>query len=105
MIRRFALSIPILTLALAPACAGGAGRRADTPVAEARLKDSAPERAASLRAAHPGLRLEEDEQRWGIAQARERERREAAFRARRMGTPRGAAGTGGSATPCEGPRC
>ena len=39
-----------------------------------RIKDSAPERAAALRAANPGLQLEGDEQRWGIEGARERKR-------------------------------
>jgi hypothetical protein len=40
-----------------------------------RIKDSAPERAASLRTADPNLQLEAEDQRWGIDQARERKRR------------------------------
>ena len=38
----------------------------------ARIKDSPPERAAALRSADRSLGLETEEQRWGIAAARER---------------------------------
>jgi hypothetical protein len=95
-----------LALGLLPTCAGGSARRAEAPpAAEVRLKDSAPERAAALRAADRSLRLEEDEERWGIEQAKERERREAAARARQSGTGGGGAGGRGGVVPCSGPRC
>jgi hypothetical protein len=68
-------------------CAGTARKPLATPTAVTvdssakmsdaplpRIKDSAPERAAALRAANPGLQLEGDEQRWGIEAARERKR-------------------------------
>ena len=56
---------------IAAACAGPPRPRAETP---ARLKDSAPEKLASQRAATPGLGLERDDERWGFEAARERRR-------------------------------
>lgn len=69
----------LLTFALVGAAcgaraSGGPAERA-RPVSP-RNKDSAAERAASLRAGDRSLRLEEDEQRFGIEQARERKRRD-----------------------------
>jgi len=62
---------------LALGCAGAPPPHTET----ARLKDSPPERAAALRAADRPLGLEAEEQRWGIAAARER--REAAEQRKR----------------------
>ena len=56
----------------AAATVDSSAKRPDPPLP--RIKDSAPERAAALRAANPGLQLEGDEERWGIEAARERKR-------------------------------
>jgi hypothetical protein len=60
----------------APLLLGACGppRRPPETAATARIKDSAPEKAAAQRAASPGLALEADEQRWGIGAAQERKR-------------------------------
>lgn len=58
---------------LLAACAGP--RRPPETAATARMKDSAPEKVAAQRAAAPGLKLEEDDQRWGITAAKERKQR------------------------------
>jgi hypothetical protein len=55
------------------ACAGS--HRAPETQADARLRDSAPEKIAAQRAATPALALEAEDQRWGIGAARERQRR------------------------------
>jgi hypothetical protein len=55
-------------------CAGTPKKREGAP--PPRIKDSAPDRAASQRAATPGLRLESEEERWGIEAAQERKRQE-----------------------------
>ena len=63
----------LLGLALvAPACA--AQQRAPETASASRIKDSAPEKTAALRAATPGLELEEDDARWGVNAAQERKR-------------------------------
>ena len=59
-IRRLALGLGLAGLG---ACAGTPGRPPETAP---RIADSAPEKIAAQRAAMPGLRLEEDAQRWGI---------------------------------------
>lgn len=51
------------------ACATGSRPRAEAPP---RVKDSAPDKIAAQRAASGNLRLEEDDDRWGIEAARER---------------------------------
>jgi hypothetical protein len=56
---------------MAAACAGPPRPGAQTP---ARIKDSAPEKIASQRAATPGLGVERDDERWGFEAARERRR-------------------------------
>jgi len=63
---------------VALACAGSPKRpEASSP----RIKDSAPEKIASQRAAGPhGLRLEQDDERWGFDAARERRRQDKARR-------------------------
>lgn len=54
------------------------------PEAQARAKDSAPEKVAAQRAAAPhGVPLEQDEERWGFEAARERRRQQDAARAKR----------------------
>ena len=63
----------VLGAALLFAACASTGRRNET-VATPRLKDSAPERSASLRAGAPGLGLEAEEQRWGIEAAKQRKR-------------------------------
>jgi hypothetical protein len=57
---------------LALSCAGAPkGQQASSP----RFKDSAPEKIASQRAGAPqSLKLEQDDERWGFAAARERRR-------------------------------
>jgi hypothetical protein len=62
-----------LVLMLA-SCAGAPKKQEGAP--PPRIKDSAPERAAAQRAASPGLRLESEEERWGIEAAQERKRQE-----------------------------
>jgi hypothetical protein len=57
------LSICLLGLA----CATSLRPRAETPP---RVKDSAPDKIAAQRAASGNLRLEEDDERWGIEAAR-----------------------------------
>lgn len=59
---------------LLASCAGAPKKKEGAP--PPRIKDSAPERAASQRAATPGLRLEAEEERWGIEAAQERKRQE-----------------------------
>jgi len=70
----------LLAVLICVACA--APRRADstspTPAPGARIKDSVPERRASLNAADRDLQSEGNEQRWGFEEARRR--REAARR-------------------------
>jgi len=58
-------------VALLASCAGGPRSR---PESAQRVPDSAPEKIAAQRAA-TGLRLEEDDERWGIVAARERKQR------------------------------
>ena len=55
-----------------------------------RIKDSVPERAAAQRTATPGLRLESEDERWGIEAAQERKRQEEANK------PSGAKADGGA---------
>ena len=57
-----------LLVMLAIGCAAAPRPRTES----AQIKDSAPERAASLRSADRSLGLEAEEERWGIAAARER---------------------------------
>jgi len=57
-----------LLVLLGIGCATAPRPRTET----ARLKDTAPERSASLRAADRSLGQEAEEERWGIAAARER---------------------------------
>ena len=54
---------------LALACAASPRPR---PEAASRVKDSAPDKIAAQRAASGNLRLEDEDQRWGIDAARER---------------------------------
>jgi hypothetical protein len=75
------------------ACAGP--RRPTETAATARLKDSAPEKVAAQRAAAPGLKLEDDDQRWGIAAAKERKQRRDDERARNAATKTFIPGTAG----------
>jgi hypothetical protein len=63
--RAFVLIAGLLLAACGP-------RRPPETAASARMKDSAPEKVAAQRAATPGLKLEEDDQRWGINAAKER---------------------------------
>lgn len=67
-------SIKILACALLMASCAASGARTET-VASQRLRDSAPERSAAMRAATPGLDLEAEDQRWGIEAAKARRRR------------------------------
>jgi len=55
---------------LVAGCASGPKPRAES--AQARVPDSAPEKIAAQRAANPNLRLEQEDQRWGISAAQER---------------------------------
>jgi hypothetical protein len=65
---------------LSVACAGSQKRQESAP--PPRVKDSAPERAAATRAAGPAsLRLESEDERWGIEAAQERKRQEEAKKA------------------------
>jgi len=65
-------------------CATAPPPRAES---SARVKDSVPERVAAQRAAQRPLQLEEDDQRWGIDAAREREREQAAAKKKAMSAP------------------
>jgi hypothetical protein len=56
---------------LAAGCA--AGPRPRTESAQTRVPDSVPEKIAAQRAANPNLRLEQEDQRWGISAAKERQ--------------------------------
>jgi hypothetical protein len=70
------LGLRVLGLGLlALSCASGPKPRAEN-APPPRLKDSAPERAASQRASARNMNLEEEDQRWGIAAAQERKRQE-----------------------------
>jgi len=67
--------LPLVALGftlIASACAGP--RRPPENAAAPRIKDSAPEKAAAMRAANSNLRLEEEDARWGITAAEERKR-------------------------------
>ena len=66
---------------VALSCAGSPKRpEASSP----RMKDSAPEKIASQRAAGPhSVQLEQDDERWGFEAARERRRQEEARKARK----------------------
>ena len=59
------------TLALGLGACAGTSQRTEAVNAQ-RLKDSTPERSASLRSATPGL--EAEDQRWGIEAAKQRRR-------------------------------
>ena len=69
---------PFVTLALlglvavGPACASSRRARPESPP---RIKDSVPEKVAAQRAAQSNLRLEPEDERWGIDAARERKSR------------------------------
>ena len=69
---RWARTVLLGLTLVCPACA--APRRPPETASAARLKDSAPEKTAALRAATPGLELENDDARWGIDAAKERKR-------------------------------
>jgi hypothetical protein len=71
--------------ALSLSCAGVPTRsEASSP----RIKDSAPEKIASQRAAAPhSLKLEQDEERWGFEAARERRREDKARKAQKQSAP------------------
>src|SRR5258708_39677216 len=56
-----------------PACA----RPKPEPAAPPRIKDSVPERAAALRGADGRLKLDVEEERWGVEADRERRRKAA----------------------------
>jgi hypothetical protein len=71
------------------ACAGAQHRPENT---SARVRDSAPEKAAAQRAATPGLALEADDERWGITAAAQRKRAQDDQKAK------AAAATGGPGT-------
>jgi hypothetical protein len=68
----FELSRLLCVGALACACAASPKPRPETA---ARVSDTAPDRAAALRAASGDLRLQESEDRFAIEAARERKRR------------------------------
>jgi len=84
----FKLSRIVLVGALACACAAAPRPRPEAP---ARVADTAPDKAAALRAAPGNLHQQDDEDRWAIEAARERRRRadqekvEAANRAATLG--------------------
>jgi hypothetical protein len=63
----------VLMCVLALGCASAPRARPEA-TAPGRTKDSAAERVAAYRAASGGLRLEQEEERWGIEAARERRR-------------------------------
>jgi hypothetical protein len=63
-----------ITMGTALAASACAGRPRTETVTAQRLKDSAPEKRAALRAATPGLDLEAEDERWGIEAAKERKR-------------------------------
>jgi hypothetical protein len=75
MFRMRGVAFGLLLAGLVPvaACARTPGR---APESAPRIADSAPEKIAAQRAAMPGLRLEEDAQRWGVEE--DRARRDAA---------------------------
>ena len=75
MSRMRGLAFGLLLAGVVPvaACARTPGR---APESAPRIADSAPEKIAAQRAAMPGLRLEEDAQRWGVEE--DRARRDAA---------------------------
>src|SRR3954468_13817752 len=77
-----------LLLMLAVGCAASPRPRTE----RARVKDSAPERAAALRGADRSLGLEADEERWGIAAARERREAQREARQRQTASPPAASG-------------
>lgn len=68
MISNLRKTCSVALLVAAIGCAAAPRPRTET----ARIKDSAPERAAAQRSADRSLGLETEEQRWGIAAARER---------------------------------
>ena len=72
-----------LVLAVALALGGCAGSAKPRPETAGRMKDAAPERAASQRAAARGLELEREDERWGIEAAREHRRAEDQKKAKR----------------------
>jgi hypothetical protein len=57
---------------LLSACVGA--RKTPETAGTARLKDSAPEKAAAMRAANSDLHLEDEDARWAITAAQERKR-------------------------------
>jgi hypothetical protein len=66
--------VGLIALALlATACA----RPRPEPAAPPRINDSVPERAAGLRAADGKMKLDVEEERWGVEGAQERKRRAA----------------------------
>ncbi len=67
--------LPVLSLTLFFSCATKPRGSAETAAPPARIRDSAPEKRAALRAADPKLGTEGDEQRWGIEAAREHKAR------------------------------
>ena len=69
---RWARTAVLAAGVLLAACPGG--RRTPETSGSARLKDSAPEKIAATRAATPGLKLEDEDARWGITAAQERRR-------------------------------
>lgn len=73
-------------------------KRAEPPVA--RLKDSAPEKAAAQKSAAPtSLRLEADDERWGVEAAKERKREQEERKAAAKPAAGGAPGTGVQVVP------
>ena len=68
----------VLVIVFALGCAGAPRTDARTP---GRIKDSPAEKVAAHRAASGGLRLEQEDERWGLEAARER-------RLDRRGTPK-----------------
>jgi hypothetical protein len=68
---------PVTTLALLVSFTGALACAKSQPPAETppRIKDSVPEKIAAQRAAQKDLKLEEDDERWGVEQARERKER------------------------------
>lgn len=74
LIRSLRLSLFAGALALGALSCATAPKRAESPP---RMKDSAPERVAAQRAAAAHeLPLEQDDERWGIAAARERKQQQ-----------------------------
>jgi hypothetical protein len=86
---------------LALSCAG-APKRAESP--PARLKNSAPEKAAAQKSAAPGsLQLEAEDERWGVEAAKERKRAEEERRAAAKPATGGAGGKGMQVVPPANP--